>query len=71
MKIHRTVAVVLTPDEIAEMIKDHLAKEGFEVRNVDFKVSSHIEGYGQGEHEVKSFDGCKVACDVAMERNDE
>lgn len=70
VKILRSVAVTLPPEEVSKIIKQHLEKEGFEVRNVDFKVSSHLEGYGMGEHEVHSFDGCMAACRIITERRD-
>lgn len=71
VKILRSVAVTLDPNEVSKIIKSYMEKEGFEVRNVDFKVSSHIEGYGMGEHEVKTFDGCMVACRITTERIDD
>lgn len=67
-KILRSVAVSLTPDEITKIIKEYLEKEGFEVHNVDFKVSQRTEDYGMGEHEVLSFNGCTAACRIITER---
>lgn len=67
-KILRSVALTLTPDEITKIIKEYLEREGFEVHNVDFKASTRIEGYGMGEHEVTTFNGCTVACRIITER---
>lgn len=67
-KILRSVAVTLSPNEIEKIIKEYLEKEGFEVHGVDFKVSSHIEGYGMGEHEVLSLDRCVASCRVTTTR---
>lgn len=67
-KILRSVAVTLEPNEIEKIIKAYLEKEGFEVHGVDFKVSSHIEGYGMGEHEVLKLDRCVVSCRIITER---
>ena len=70
MEITRNIIVNLSPDELTEIVKDFLAKEGFEVveNGVDFKTSSHIEGYGMGEYQVTKFDGCKVVCLIKTER---
>ena len=70
MKITRKVTVNLSPDELETIVKDYLAKEGFEVveNGVDFKASSHIEGFGMGEHQVIKFDGCRVVCNMKTER---
>lgn len=70
IKILRSVALTLTPDEITKIIKEYIEKEGFEVHNVDFKVSQRTEGYGMGEHEVLSFNGCTVACRLITERRE-
>lgn len=69
-KILRSITVTLSPDELTKIIKSYLEKEGFEVRNVDFKVSQHLEGYGMGEHDVLTFDGCTVACRLITERRE-
>ena len=58
----RSVEVHLPPDEISKIIKDCLAKEGFEVQEVKFKVGSHLEGIGRGERLVYTFDGCTAKC---------
>lgn len=70
MEITRRITVNLSPDELTTIVKDYLEKEGFEVveNGVDFKASSHIEGYGMGEHQVTKFDGCKVVCNLKTER---
>lgn len=70
IKILRSVAVTLSTDEVTKIIKEYLAKEGFEVHNVDFKVSKRMEGFCVGEHEVLTFNGCTVACRVITERKD-
>ena len=67
-KILRSVTVTLTPEELTKIIKAYLEKEGFEVRDVDFKVSIDTEGYGPCEHEVPSFNGCTVGCRLITER---
>lgn len=67
-KVLRSVTVTLSPDELTKVIKEHLEKEGFEVRNVDFKISTHTEGYGKGEHDVTTFGGCEVNCRLTTER---
>lgn len=70
MEIQRTITVNLSPEELAEIIKEHLAKEGLEAeeKSADFKVSSHLEGYGYGEHEVLTFKGCSIVCKIKTER---
>ena len=70
IKILRSVAVTLSTDEVTKIIKEYLAKEGFEVHNVDFKVSKRMEESCVGEHEVLSFNGCTVACRVVTERKE-
>lgn len=71
-KILRSVAVNLDTDEVTKLIKKHLEKEGFEVRNVDFKVSERlVEGYGAENTKVLSFDGCTVACRLITERSED
>ena len=70
MEVVRTVTVNISPDELEDIVKEYLKREGFEPNDakIDFKVSSHIEGYGYGEHEVKTFDGCNVVCKIKKER---
>lgn len=70
MELTRKIIVDLSPDELTEIVKDFLAKEGFEVveNGVDFNASSRIEGYGMGEHQVIKFNGCRVVCNMKTER---
>ena len=70
IKILRSVAVTLSTDELTKIVKEYLEKEGFEVHNVDFKVSRDTEGYGMSEHEVTSFKGCTATCRIITERRD-
>jgi hypothetical protein len=70
MKILRSVKVTLDPNEISKIIREYLAKEGFEVHDVVFEVSSHLEGFCQNEHEVHTFDGCVAKCRVTTEREE-
>lgn len=46
IKTLRSVSVTLSREELASIIKCHLEREGFEVKDVDFRVTSRIEGYG-------------------------
>lgn len=70
MKVLRSVTVTLDPTEVSKIVREHLAKEGFEVHDVVFEVSSHLEGFCQAEHEVHTFDGCVAKCRVTTERVD-
>ena len=70
MKILRSVTVTLSEEELTKIVKKHLEKEGFEVQNVDFKVSRDTMGYGPGEYEVTKFHGCTASCRLITERRD-
>lgn len=71
MKFERTINVELSPDDLAEIVKDYLEKEGFEVEEngVDFFSTSEIKGYGMGEYQEIKFKSCKVRCKLKTERN--
>lgn len=71
MKVTRTLTVHLSVEEISEIIKEHLAKEGFEAKEVEFNLESSWVGYGTDEHKVEKFTGCDVACNVKTKREDE
>lgn len=62
MDIHKKITIKISPNELKDIIIDYLIEHGYNVMDSDinFHVSTHLEGYGVGEHEVKSFDGCSV-----------
>ena len=64
MNVTRTITINLSKEEVAEIIKTHLIKEGFAIdtENIDFKMESKWYGYGRDEYEVKEFSGCSVSC---------
>lgn len=68
IKTLRSVTVTLSVDEITKIVKSYLEAEGFEVQTVEFKISTETRGYGPGEYEVKSFDGCDANCRLITER---
>lgn len=72
MEIQRTVTVKLSPEEISEIIKSYLEKEGFKANSqkVEFEVKSHCEGIGYAEHTVYKFEGCTVVCKLTTERKE-
>jgi hypothetical protein len=70
MKILRSVKVTLDPYEVSRIVREYLAKEGFEVHDVEFEVGSHLEGFCQDEYEVHTFDGCIAKCRVTTEREE-
>ena len=69
MNVTRTITVNLTKEEVAEIIKNHLNKEGFAVdaENIVFELSSKWCGYGMDEHKVEEFSGCSVTCKFKAE----
>lgn len=73
MKVTRTMIIKLSCEEITEIIKDYLSKEGFVVdeKKIDFNVETVWHGYGQDEHSEKEFTGCTVTCNMKTERNNE
>ena len=73
MKVTRTVTIKLSREELAEIIKDHLSKEGFTVddtKHIDFDAKSVTRGYGMGEYQTTEFTGCTVTCNMNTERTD-
>lgn len=72
MQMTRKVTINISRDELAEIIKDYLSEEGFEVdaKNVNFNLETAYEGYGYDEHEVKKFTGCNVVCELKTKRAD-
>ena len=72
MKVTRTMIIKLSCEEITEIIKDYLSKEGFVVdaKKIDFNVETVWHGYGQGEYSEKEFTGCTVSCEMKTERID-
>jgi len=57
MRLNYNTTIHLTPDEVTQIIKDHLAKEGFETATISFDVVSEICGYGTSERECINFKG--------------
>lgn len=72
-KFERTIKVKLTPNELAEIVKDYLEKEGFEVdaNGVDFISTSEIKGFGMSEHQEIIFKSCEVRCKLKTERSNQ
>lgn len=73
MEITRTLTVNLSPEEIAEIIKEYLVKEGFDVNvnDIEFIAKHGCEGYGASEYYVTKFTGCEVTCKLKTKREDE
>lgn len=73
MEITRTLTVNLPKEEIAEIIKEYLVKEGFDVSETDieFKLKTFSVGYGRDERDVTEFAGCEVTCKLKTKRKDE
>lgn len=69
------IIVKLCPEQIAKIIADYLRENGFVThsQNVEFKVGSHVEGFGTGEYTVYDFTGCNVECvlDIPEEDTDD
>ena len=72
MKINRTVTIKLSREEVSEIIKEYLSKEGFTIdaKSIDFNITSVWSGYGRDKHESKEFTGCTVTCKMDTERKD-
>lgn len=71
IKTLRTVSVTLDPKELADIVRQYLTKEGFEVTNIEFNAGYEMRGYGLNETEVPVFKGCSVACRFITERSAE
>jgi len=55
------MTLTFSKEEIGEIIKEHLRKEGYEVEgNFSFDFGSRLDGYGMSENYVPYFDGCSV-----------
>ncbi len=72
MTVSRKLTINLSPDEVAEIIKEHLAKEGFDVNetNIAFKLKTFGVGYGMYEHDETKFSGCEVTCELKQKGED-
>lgn len=56
MTITENVTVTLNEEELNELIKDKLKREGFEiVGKIKVNVGTVSRGYGQMEHDVTEF----------------
>lgn len=56
--------VTLTPEEVKQIIKDHLQKKFRVVGDVTLDVSETWQGYGYNEHKLVSFKG--AVCEVKV-----
>lgn len=61
MEVTRTITVQLTPDEVGEIIKEHLLKENIEVDYVYFNIENvyhdHYDQHGSPELTVVECKG--------------
>lgn len=64
MKIEKNIEIKLSPEDCKKIIANYLTKEGYNVtpENINFDVSTQLEGYGTMEHEVTKFRGCSIRC---------
>lgn len=63
MHIEQNITINLEPKDVKQIIIDRLKADGFgdiDPSNINFKVSSHLEGFGMSEHPVNKFDGCYI-----------
>lgn len=66
MNIKKNITIELSEEDVKKIIADYLIKEGYKATpdNVLLHVSSRIEGYGMGEHEVTRFNGAFIKCEA-------
>lgn len=64
MEIKKNITINLSKEDLKQIIADYLVKDGYNVKpsDINFNVSSQLEGYGMAEHEVTVFKGCTVNC---------
>lgn len=62
MEVKRSITVNLTPNEIKDIIIEHLLKnENIHIDDVTFNIEKTYSGYGMGETVHHDFSGAK--CD--------
>ena len=72
MNITRTATIKLSHEEVAQIIKDYLSKEGFvtDEKSIDFEVTAVTTGPQWDPYTVNKFKGCTVTCKFNTERKD-
>ena len=50
MEITKETTVILTTDELEELIKEHLKTKGFNIKKVYFRVSGHYDSDNTYQH---------------------
>lgn len=66
MKVKKNITIELSEEDVKKIIADYLSKEGYKATpdNVRLDVSSRLEGYGMGEHEVTRFNRAIIKCEA-------
>lgn len=64
MDIKKNITIELSENDVKEIIKDYLKKEGYSVSlgDVSLSVGTRLEGFGRAEHPVEYFKGAFVKC---------
>lgn len=61
MKIDANITLELTPQDISDIIKEYIEKQGYTCKGkIEFDVSTQYEGYGTAESPVTRFRGATV-----------
>ena len=61
MKTHYTTTISLTPQEVADILKEHVSRNtGLNINKVELTVGTTSYGYGSNERDVVDFTGAKL-----------
>lgn len=61
MKTNYTTTISLTPQEVSEILKEHIERRtGLSIDKVELTVGTTSYGYGNNERDVVDFTGAKL-----------
>ena len=61
MNIFENITINLTPDDVREILKDYIEKQGYRVKgNIQLRVGSRLEGFGRDEYPQSYFESAVI-----------
>lgn len=60
MTIDLDITANLTPNDVENIVKEYLGRQGYEVGEVKIKVGTQSVGYGPNEHDTTVFQGIEA-----------
>lgn len=70
MNINMNLTANFTAEDVMEIVKEYLHKQGFNVESLNVKINKKSSGYAMQEHDEFFFDGIEAKITQASDSND-